>query len=109
MTLVGGYPCAERECVGGDYTTLPHDAAFVPVMCAGCYLAYLTTCPDQLADPIICAKVLYALDLRDDAEGVGPAVVVRYFDGRDPLRTTRLRVVMHLSPYTPDTALVALA
>jgi hypothetical protein len=101
------YPCSTLECDNGPVLT--DSVAFVPVWCAECYLAYLIECENdvsRLADPIIFNKVLYALDLRDVAEGIGPEVVVRYFDGR-AIRTSRLRVVMHMPSYTPDTALIA--
>lgn len=92
------------EC--GDDRWLTDRAVEVPHICPECWFWYqFAASVGHLIIPIVCDGVLYGLDMRDRAEGVGPMCTVRYFDGHE-IHTMRVRVIDEVPVGTPDTAIV---
>ena len=87
---------------------MPNDALAVPFVCPACWFWYQFATPiAEQAPRIVAGGVLYGIDMRDSAEGVGKRHVVRYFDAAQSIISTkRVRVIGQTPDGTPDTAIV---
>lgn len=97
------------EC--GDDHQMPAAMLGVPFVCAACWFWYEFESPAAKHAPrIVTDGMLYGIDTRSTAEGIGKYFTVRYYDtAHAPTTTRRLRAIGPVPDGTPNTAIVTRA